>query len=155
MRQKLPGPNAGWVTVGEPGIPPRHLHRVDGTPIDLGAFIRRLGLEARTAYQAPIERHRPAKANVCRKGHPLTEDNIKLNKDGKRQCRTCVNDRVRERTAEQRQEVGYRNEYKFCQRGLHRMAGANVIVKGDGRRRCAACKREVDAQYRAAHPKAA
>lgn len=45
---------------------------------------------------------RRGQVRVCRRGHPLSGENVRLSANGARACKQCINDRLRARYAERR-----------------------------------------------------
>jgi hypothetical protein len=79
--------------------------------------------------------------DCCVHGHPWTEENTRINRNGTRACRTCqrARDRLRNREAARTLDSEYEGER--CTRG-HPWTPANTRTKADGRRICRACHRE-------------
>lgn len=92
----------------------------------------------------------------CYAGHELSGDNLVIiASTGERRCRTCTNDRKRERRAKERQTRIDAGEVitmgpkpkDFCKRG-HAMDGDNLHVGPTGIRYCRACGKLKTQRYR-------
>lgn len=86
-------------------------------------------------------RQRPLKTH-CLRGHELFGDNIHISKRGKRQCKTCAEDRRRERY---RQAFGESEPRSACEHG-HEFTEANIFwytsSTGYRSRGCRECRRK-------------
>jgi len=81
----------------------------------------------------------------CPSGHEYSGDNVKFDKRGFRQCRTCEANYNRQRYADNRKVIAKKRRAAWiarkthCSRG-HPLQGANVYLDGRGARRCRKCR---------------
>lgn len=87
----------------------------------------------------PVSPAGGARQDRCRRGHPLTEDNVYVAPSGERQCRTCHRDRARQRARRRRRAAEWQKELRRRRReqGLCRDCGDEAPA---GRTRCEHCR---------------
>ena len=82
-----------------------------------------------------------ARRNACHRGHAYTPQNLYIEMNGKRHCRTCQQIRDMARPKRWKTEHGLGHAGKtVCPRG-HQLAGENLYVFPSGGRTCRICKR--------------
>jgi hypothetical protein len=129
---------------------------------------RRCVNPAHLAAKSPGEnthasRHTPAAKNRakthCERGHPLAEDNLRVDSEGRRHCYTCHlakgNEARKTRLGKQRgpewKKVERCSKRTRCPEG-HPLSGENLyLVPGTGARQCLTCRRERSRQWYAEH----
>lgn len=88
---------------------------------------------------------RQARQTHCIHGHPLSGENLRIKRDGRRECRACARaaDKRRapgwKRTRAITDRLAYYGLAKTCRRG-HAMDEANTYWAGEGRPMCRACR---------------
>lgn len=80
-----------------------------------------------------------ARKTECLNGHPLTGENVYLDRRGSRHCRTCRAERTRASQAA-RKTIEPPSLRTHCPKG-HAYEGANLRITSDGKRECVTCRR--------------
>lgn len=112
-------------------IPPRaQIHHLCGNKL----CIRVDHLECVTPREHAV-RHR---RDVCRNGHDLSNENVRISRSGKRVCLRCETN-TRRRHSNWQGGIANR-EKTHCIHG-HPLEGGNLRIDKDGRRTCRACVR--------------
>jgi hypothetical protein len=96
--------------------------------------VRHMTLRTKAEHTA---RHNPRRTH-CKRGHELTPENTMTDADGNRRCRTCENERQRERYGATWPQTGRTH----CKHGHEFTPENTYIVKrsnGKVERRCRAC----------------
>jgi hypothetical protein len=82
----------------------------------------------------------------CPKGHPYEGDNLVIETNGHRRCRTCEHarhrlDRERQAAAEGRELLVLVGDRTHCPQG-HPYEGDNLVINSRGARCCRTCRRK-------------
>lgn len=83
--------------------------------------------------------YRPARDQThCKRGHPLSGDNLRISTTGARLCKAC---RREQQKIKRGPTAGPNYERTHCPKG-HPYAGDNLYVNKAGSRQCKTCIRE-------------
>lgn len=156
---KYTGP--GRLTVLKPGISGEDLREMRGQePGRSRCDVRFSGKSKywsqRAAAEAEAQKLRkklrpgPKLADKCARGHPFTPENTRLRAGKWQVCRTCENQRHRERRARLGAKEGRGGNQRHptqCPHG-HEFTPENTLTTKKGYRVCRTCKRESDKERR-------
>lgn len=84
----------------------------------------------------------------CAKGHPYSGENLTLLANGKRGCKACARERMREKRAEIPRQPRIYTKKDACKRGHEFTPENTYVIPATGQRTCRECKRDDVRRYR-------